>query len=638
MQRIQIYREDLPLVEIVPSNDSAQIKRIMGENELRVNFKMNQYVRFRIGDWMEVFDERYYITTLPTVDKFSSREYDYVCVFGSTRNILSRVQMLFLGDDNSLKEGEFSLTGTAQQFIDLLIQNTQRLAPAFHFKAGQVNGSDYKTISFKTTNCLDALAQIAEAFSTEYWIEGETIHLTKIGRDTGYQFRHGRRKGLYEINRKTVDNSQVITRLYAFGSDKNLPENYRNYSRRLKMPDMNRKTVTSITYSIFDNGDGTKTYTFNWNPPTIDDAEEIAVFYKPANASWGVSLLGTAPINGPFEITLPLPGDILSHSGYLFRFRTITPSTPITLDNRDNDTPDILIKESEPQPAFPFTGEVIFIEKNVGIYGLSEGTIIFDDIYPRRTGTVTSVNAGNEFEFTDSSVDFNLNNYLLPGMTAKVTFNSGQLSGYTFEISSFDNSTKRFVFLKNKNERAIDIPNDLLRPAIGDKYVLTDIKMPQSYIDAAELELLTRAQAELEVFCEPQMTYSLILDPVYMQEKKYNLRLGDLVWIIDDDFQVNRKFRIVTIQRNIVNPYDYTIELADTIREPLIQALASGQNSLTGSVNQINNVLQNSAIQNNRVIGDLIITSQGAIKFDDLQTGTGLTAIGIGEDGRVYKF
>lgn len=628
MQQVQIYRGDLPLFAIKPEDDSSQLKKIMGENELRINFVHNQFIDFKIGDKAQVYDEWYYLNRLPEVTKVSSREFQYTMLLQSTNSVLQRLQYLFLGSDNSLKEGDFSLTGKAVDFINLIIQNAQRLYPGFDFKPGQIIDTDYKTLTFSADTCFSALSKIAQAFDTEYWIEGMTISLTKMRRDTGYQFKLGQKKGLYEIIRQTVDNQNVVTRLYAFGSDKNLPENYRSGSKRLKLPSSARKTVTNVYWTIVDNGDGTNTYTFHWDPPEIVDAVAVAIYKHPVGSSETLSGFLYGSVAGPQSGVLP-------YGDYEFVFRTFDSSGQI-IEGYYN-SPPVLISNAVTQPVLKFAGEIIYIEKNVDRYGLSEATIIYDDIFPHRTGKVTGVNAGDEYEFTDAGIDFNVNDYTLPGMTAKVTFNSGQLSGYTFELSSFDNATKKFRFVKNKNERSIDIPNPLLRPAIGDEYVLIDIKMPQSYIDAAEAELKARAEAELDVIAEPQMAYKLTFDPVFIKTKGYKLQLGDLIWIVDSDFGVNRQFRIVSVQRGVVNETDYSVEVADTLREPRIAAIETGQGVLTSSVRLLNSDLQNAAILNNRVIGDLIITEQGAIKFDNLPSGTGLTAVGIGADGRLYK-
>lgn len=626
MHVIDIYRDNMLLTSIKPQEDSAQVKRVMRDNDIQITFKDSQYIDFKIGDKTTVFNEFYFINFLPVVRKVSSEEYEYTLVMQSTYRILAKTQLLFLGDNNTLKEGDFSLTGRAQEFIDLVVRNLQRHQPNFNFVTGQVEQTDYKTLSFSTVNCLDALAKIAEAFDTEYWVEGFTISLTAIGRDTGYTFRHGKRKGLYDLTRMTVDNSNVVTRLYAFGSDKNLPENYRNYSKRLKLPSQGTKTVTNITWTKTDNGDGTDKYTFNWDAPQVSDQTGVSAFYRLLGNPAGFMGLGTGSVLSPRVYDLPA-------GSYEFFFTTDTPQ----VNTGQFDTSPFPAIATTQQPVMPFAGEVIYIEKNKDQYGLSEATVIIDDVYPHRTGSVTAINIANVYEFTDINIDFDINDYLLPGMTPKVTFNSGQLSGYTLEIQSFNNSTKKFILLKNKNERAIEVPSADFKPAIGDKYVITDMKMPGSYIDAAEAELLVAAETLLDTLSEPQLSYQLIFDPVYLEQKGYNLKLGDLIWIIDPVLNIQRKFRVVEYQRKLVNEFDFTLDVADTLRKSKVQALTTGQGALTDTVYNINSNIQNNSILNNRVIGDLIFIGQASIKFENLQTGSGLTAVGIDANGKLWK-
>jgi hypothetical protein len=626
MHTVDIYRDNMLLTSVKPEAESAQVKRVMAENELQITFKDSQYIDFQIGDKATVFDELYFINTVPVYRKISAIEHEYVLKMESTRQIVQKTQLLFLGDNNTLKEGDFSLTGRAIEFITLVINNLQRHQPYFNFVAGQIENTDYKTITFNSVNCLDALAKIAEAFETEYWIEGFTVSLTAIGRDTGYTFRHGKRKGLYELTRQTVDNSAVVTRLYAFGSDKNLPENYRNFSKRLKLPSQGTKTVTNVVWSIADNGNGTDKYTFNWDTPQVSDQTGVYAYYRPKGSSSGFIGLTNGSVLSPRVYDLPA-------GEYEFYFETMTPQ----VNTGQFNTPYFLVTNTAPQPAIPFAGEVIYIEKNRDKYGLSEATVIIDDVYPHRTGAVTGINIANVFEFTDAGIDFDVNGYLLPGMTPKITFNSGQLSGYTFDVYNFNNTFKRFTILKNKNERAIEVPSADFKMAIGDKYVITDIKMPGTYIDAAEGELQVAAENLLDVLSEPQLSYQLIFDPVYLEEKKYNLKLGDLIWIIDPVLNIQRKFRIVQYQRRLTNEYDFTLDVADTLRKSKVQALTTGQGVLTDTVSNINSNLQNNSILNNRVIGDLIITGQSSIKFENLQTGSGLTPVGIDADGKLWK-
>src|SRR5690606_28302742 len=105
------------------------------------------------------------------------------------------------------------------------------------------------------------------------------------------------------------------------------------------------------------------------------------------------------------------------------------------------------------------------------------------------------------YTFYDTGISFDVNDYLLPGTSAKVTFIDGLLAGYTFEVSSFNYATKAFV-IKEIEEPAIEggvLPNDDLRPSLLDHYILHDIQMPTSYVEAAEEKLLERGEDYYEL-------------------------------------------------------------------------------------------------------------------------------------------
>src|SRR5690606_13200502 len=68
-------------------------------------------------------------------------------------------------------------------------------------------------------------------------VNSSTLHIRKAGQVLGHTFQHGRGNGLYELSRNTVNNADIITRLWAFGSSKNLRSDYRNYSQRLRIDD-----------------------------------------------------------------------------------------------------------------------------------------------------------------------------------------------------------------------------------------------------------------------------------------------------------------------------------------------------------------------------------------------------------------
>lgn len=519
MKTLDIYRGASLLVTIKPDNTSIQSKTIMGANELRITFEDSRYINFQINDTCSVFGEIYIIDRPVIVTKSSTLFYKYSLTMVVEGSLLARYQFLFLGADNSLRESDFSLMGSCEDFLNLVVANANRAGSGWI--KGQYVVGEYKNLTFSKENCYNALGRIAEAFEVEFWILGKTIHLAKLSTDTGRTFRQGRFKGLYEITRQAQDNSSIATRLYAYGAEKNLPPDYRNYSKRLQMTD-----------------------------------------------------------------------------------------------------------------------GILFVENNIAKYGVIEYTELFEDIFPTRTGKVTSVNAANPYIFIDTAMDFDLNSYLLPGLTAKVTFNTGQLAGYEFELSAYNAGTKQFTILKNKNERVLDIPSTLLKPAIGDEYVLTDIMLPQPYIDAAEARLKLKAEEFLAAVSEPQLKYQIVFDPTYLKVKGFMPSIGDLVWLVDEELQVDRRIRITSASRNIVKEMEVSVELADVISVGKIDIIVNGQAANERQISSIGRLIQNRDILNNNMIGDQTL-KQGSLIMPDIPTSSGVS--GFSEliidniTGKIYK-
>lgn len=594
MQEVMIQRDTEVGISIVatikPDNSSVQVKKVMGDNLLNISFEDSRYIPFTINDYCEVFGEKYKVNQLPVITKVSRFLWKYTLLMQAEVYDLAKAHYLFLGADNELRETEFSLMGTADDFLDLLITNINRISSGW--TKGQVIPTNYKNLTFSKDTCYSALSRLADEFETEFAVEGKVIHLTKRSNDTGHTYKHGRNKGLYEITRTNLNDSSLVTRLYAYGSEKNLPESYINTKgKRLRLPGgYDPYLIANLTCEFTDNGDGTDTYEFTFTPPLATDATALQIEFRLAGTlnAWGANTAGTA---SPRSVTLP-------HGSYEFRFRTWGPG------GIQSVTEVVAIPGTISSPVLVYPPRP-FIERNTGIYGVIEHAEIFEDVFPHRTGTVTGVNGIDEFEFTDADIDFDVNDYLLPGMSAKVTFNTGQLAGYTFEVSSFNNSTKKFKILKNADERVLDIPSALLRPAIGDKYVLTDIEMPSSYIEAAEQELLTAATARLIELSEPQLAYTVVLDPAFIRRVNRTINIGDLVWIVDADLDIQRKIRVVSVTRNIVEEYRYQMELADIVSPGTISRIVAAQSSNTRDLQSLSQQVQNNSILNNNVIGTL---------------------------------
>lgn len=587
------------IAHIKPDNNSVQVKKVMGENQINIAFEDANYYNFKINDYCIVFGEKYSMSQLPVVTKISQFLYRYSVTLYADYYDLTKAQFMFLGSDNSLRESEFSLMGTASDFIDLIIKNSERLGNPF--VKGEVISTGFKNMTFSKENCYNALVRISEEFNSEFSFEGRIIHFAKKVKDIGHVYKHGRNKGLYEITRQTLNNSDIVTRLYAYGSDKNLPPAYITTGKRLRLPGgYNPCLISNLTNTWEDYGGtvpGHQRFIFSWTDPISAGATEIYIEYR-IEGSGGAWLVDPDFINiTPRYLVIP-------NGTYEFRFRTIG----TTCSGINSVTDPVVITGATTTPILVHV-PLPFIERNMKIYGVIEATEIFDEIYPHRTGTVSAVNLTDVYEFTDAAIDFDVNAYLLPGLTPKVTFNTGQLSGYTFDVQSYDDTFKRFRIQKNGDEKVLDIPSALFKPAIGDQYVITDIEMPTSYVIKAEQDLQKAANAKLIEFSEPQLQYNVTLDPAFVKRVGRNPRIGDLVWIVDAELEVQKKIRITSVTRNIVEDYQYTIELSDLVSPSTIQRIISSTDSNDRNLKDLASSLANNSILNNKVIGTLIFSN-----------------------------
>lgn len=113
--------------------------------------------------------------------------------------------------------------------------------------------TESQVISFNGTTVANALAEVANTFKLNFHIKGRTIYIGYtlgaitghfdgdkgllndndyfyLGYGQGYADKDNIGRGLYEIKREAESNQQIITRLRAMGSTKNLP--YRYYNKR----------------------------------------------------------------------------------------------------------------------------------------------------------------------------------------------------------------------------------------------------------------------------------------------------------------------------------------------------------------------------------------------------------------------
>lgn len=242
--------------------------------------------------------------------------------------------------------------------------------------------------------------------------------------------------------------------------------------------------------------------------------------------------------------------------------------------------------------------DVPFLEKNVSIYGRKSHIETFEDIYPKYEGTVTAVSSTDANIFTDANLNFDLNAYneygttvLKAGVTAKIIFQTGQLAGYTIELleaGGFNSTTKTFYLNRVKDEANIVVPSELLRPAVGDKYIIVDIMMPEAYVLAAETLLKTKAQEYLDKNSRERFQYAVVSDPFYFEAQNVNIVLGSTVHFTDAEFGLDDDLRVIGKKTNVQDRYSVELELSEETQvSSIVRSYYAQQKSQTTVANNI---------------------------------------------------
>lgn len=216
-------------LSIEPKGGSIRRFELMKEDYVQPKFSLASPVYFGIGDSVEVEGEPFYITKLmyPSFNT-SNAGYDYELRFDS-HYFRWRNHTLFY-DRQGNKEPSWKLTRSPEAHLGIVVSNIRALG--FKYK-----GLDYqaivdssvdtvaKLVEYDNTNIIDALTKIAETWECEWWVDGDKIYLGKCEHGEPIDLEIGK-----EISSMTRSQSKetYANRIYAFGSTRNIPTNYRS--------------------------------------------------------------------------------------------------------------------------------------------------------------------------------------------------------------------------------------------------------------------------------------------------------------------------------------------------------------------------------------------------------------------------
>lgn len=478
-----------------PINKGAKGKfTLMKEDYIIFPFSVASPIPFKIGDYVDLagaLDESlggklakiYEITDIqkPTYNT-STGGYDYElrldAYYWKWKNKIFKYT-----PEQAGSEASWSLTASLDVQLGVFLRNLKSLGYTyrgsdFTFSIDDTVENKAVAMTYDNMNLLDALFSMAgeDKWNCDCWITDNVIHFGRNEFGDAVKIERG-----VEASSITRSESQgtYATRIYAFGSTKNIPTNYR---------------------------------------PT----DEQAV------------------INGVVQKRLMLPAD----------------------------TPYIDAYEGMSQE------EAI------------EDVVVFDDVYPRRVGTLSDVHTRTEevenedgtketvtyYRYKDTGLEFK-EEYILEGQELKIRFQSGKLNGMEFGVifnptpKDETRGEQLWEIVRNENYGR-PLPDEMMYPANGDEYVLSgfDIQLvSDQYIPEAELELKEKAQKYADKVKKDDGTYPITLRSSWVKEDLISrtFEFGQLINLIDDTyFENGRISRVLGWEINLDMPWDspaYTV-------------------------------------------------------------------------------
>lgn len=638
--------------EQVRTSDIELSETWMSECFVSVSFKHNAPIDFQIGDYLIYRNERYELNYEPGKDKSSSLNsygdgfvYDSV-KFNALQDELSRTEFLdVVLHDNELHYTALSKFSFYVETIDDLLDRIQANLDeqigkgkwkifsrsieksrqrgctdeewklAYGEKTPDDIVIDSKSLTVDTQTCWDALALVQSEFNVNFIIRGRNIYVGTIGVVADHIFKYGLGEGLYEIEQNADSEQQVITRLRAYGSEKNLPSHY--------YTDLD-KSIVAYVISILGNREteGNEVYTYvvldlafyksYFTKPidgqeyevyiTTDSVTNIRATIKEGAGSTnkGKCVLGVYWYEGgnPYNST--------SKEDALKFINSVKVGDKIQLVsgiNKDNiHAPNVEYADYLPNnmavnrlmlPGFPkqslsdFYNTLTEDEKkyvnptgkahkfsndkyrpyvdslNIDKIGLRSSSQFFDtddktngviEIYPTIEEMVVNgvrvdeINEGvtpdDDGRFEDNATVAKVDIYLSPSIDFdindqreddfSISMKDGMCGGRTFKVASVLKENGRW---RLRIERVKDEALELWFPykdypiRKGDHFVLTGIKLPDSYVRAASLKLLKYAIALLDKNDYTRYVYQPKVDEIFMA-RQHDMAMSDTTGLV----------------------------------------------------------------------------------------------------------
>lgn len=297
------------------------------------------------------------------------------------------------------------------------------------------------------------------------------------------------------------------------------------------------------------------------------------------------------------EVVKSIPAKKGDDSEYGTRFYVFGSTRNLTKEYGQSEQGGVTNHVSEVRLRLPDGQQYIDARPGLTKNEIKEVVVFFDDIYPKNTETVTSVETIDRTIIegqTDKAYVMVCNDTpflpsdVIEGETLGAHFTSGDLIGWDFELALIDDNgdnidpatwkpedgfNKKFEIIaqvETSGESQQIIPNENMRPRGKDDdrgpdtFVLTGVKLPQQRIDEAEQELLNAGTSYAAKHSSDTTVYDCETNPVYCTHNEKNYEAGQAVRLMGPQFGTDgRLSRIQGYEKKLYNEYIATYTVGD---------------------------------------------------------------------------
>ena len=208
----------------------------MKEDYITLKFSSVEPVYFKLGDYIDNELGMFELVDLykPTYNT-TTGAYDYElrldAYYWKWKN-----KKFFYTPETTGREAGWNLTATIDTHLKVFLDNLKALGYKFReeeftYEIDSTVENTSKLVSYDNVNLIDALTQMAETWECEWWITEHVIHFGRCEYSSPVDFKAGDLTDTENVNVNSMQRSDsqttYATRVYAFGSTRNIPASYR---------------------------------------------------------------------------------------------------------------------------------------------------------------------------------------------------------------------------------------------------------------------------------------------------------------------------------------------------------------------------------------------------------------------------